>query len=104
MNESHLSPFPIPSFFFFFFSFLPTTLFFSHQQYLAKPGSRPYCSAQPQGVALPDYSEWSPFAKDSAEYTKHEPTLPASFWAKHAPRRGCSVVQEPNDLILESSY
>jgi peptide-methionine (S)-S-oxide reductase len=23
-----------------------------HQQYLAKPGSRPYCSAQPSGVAL----------------------------------------------------
>lgn len=75
-----------------------------HQQYLAKPGSRPYCSAQPQGVALPEYSEWSPFAKDSDEYKKHEPTLPASFWAKYAPRRGCSVVQEPNELISESSY
>lgn len=23
-----------------------------HQQYLARPGSRPYCSAQPSGVAL----------------------------------------------------
>jgi peptide-methionine (S)-S-oxide reductase len=23
-----------------------------HQQYLAKPGSRPYCSAQPSGVIL----------------------------------------------------
>jgi len=23
-----------------------------HQQYLAKPGSRPYCSAQPSGIAL----------------------------------------------------
>lgn len=26
-----------------------------HQQYLAKPGSRPYCSAQPSGIALPDF-------------------------------------------------
>ncbi|CAJ1957562.1 unnamed protein product [Cylindrotheca closterium] len=75
-----------------------------HQQYLAKPGSRPYCSAQPQGVALPDYSEWSPFAKDSPEYKKHEPTLPASFWSKYAPKRGCSVVQEPNDVIDESTF
>lgn len=26
-----------------------------HQQYLAKPGSRPYCSAQPSGIALGDF-------------------------------------------------
>ncbi len=26
-----------------------------HQQYLAKPGSRPYCSAQPTGVLLADF-------------------------------------------------
>jgi peptide-methionine (S)-S-oxide reductase len=26
-----------------------------HQQYLAKPGSRPYCSAQPSGVRLADF-------------------------------------------------
>ena len=26
-----------------------------HQQYLARPGSRPYCSAQPSGVALDGY-------------------------------------------------
>jgi peptide-methionine (S)-S-oxide reductase len=28
-----------------------------HQQYLARPGSRPYCSAQPQGVLLDD--QWA---------------------------------------------
>ena len=28
-----------------------------HQQYLAKPGARPYCSAQPQCVSLPPFSE-----------------------------------------------
>ncbi len=26
-----------------------------HQQYLAKPGSRPYCSAQPSGQRLGDF-------------------------------------------------
>lgn len=36
-----------------------------HQQYLAKPGSRPYCSAQPQGVSVPDYDEWCPFPEGS---------------------------------------
>jgi len=75
-----------------------------HQQYLSKPGSRPYCSAQPQGVSLPDYAEWSPFEKDSDLYKKHEPTLPPSFWSQYAPRRGCSVVNSPNEVISESSY
>merc|ERR1719343_1787411 len=31
-----------------------------HQQYLASPGARPYCSAQPQGVSLPPFEEWAP--------------------------------------------
>ena len=38
-----------------------------HQQYLARPGSRPYCSAQPSGVRLPDFP--------GADYR-----LPASVW------------------------
>jgi len=75
-----------------------------HQQYLSKPGSRPYCSAQPQGVSLPDYDEWCPFPEGSELREKHRPTLPESFWKRHAPKRGCSVVQEPNEPILESSY
>ena len=29
-----------------------------HQQYLSKPGSRQYCSAQPTGIPLPDLSQW----------------------------------------------
>lgn len=33
-----------------------------HQQYLDKPGSRQYCSAQPQGVNLPASSLWLPDA------------------------------------------
>merc|ERR1712232_1307953 len=31
-----------------------------HQQYLAKPGARPYCSAKPQGVSLPPFEKWAP--------------------------------------------
>jgi peptide-methionine (S)-S-oxide reductase len=49
------------------------TFFFAesyHQQYLAKPGSRPYCSAQPSGVSLGDFS--------SAHYR-----LPASVWSHY---------------------
>ena len=38
-----------------------------HQQYLAKPGSRPYCSAMPSGVPLGAF--------DGAEYL-----LPAAVW------------------------
>jgi peptide-methionine (S)-S-oxide reductase len=38
-----------------------------HQQYLAKPGSRPYCSAQPSGVPLQSFP--------GAHYL-----LPAAIW------------------------
>jgi len=74
-----------------------------HQQYLAKPGARPYCSAQPQGVAVPSYEDWCPFDSDELR-DQYRPKLPESFWAKHAPRKGCSVVSEPNDPINEASY
>ncbi|KAL7430991.1 hypothetical protein ACHAXH_002618, partial [Discostella pseudostelligera] len=50
-----------------------------HQQYLAKPGARPYCSAQPQGVSLPPFETWAP--EDLKE--KYMPKLPESFWKKH---------------------
>jgi peptide-methionine (S)-S-oxide reductase len=75
-----------------------------HQQYLAKPGARPYCSAQPQGVSLPPYEQWSPFAVGSELYEKHRPTLPESFWSQHGPKRGCSVVSQPNEPIEASTY
>jgi len=71
-----------------------------HQQYLAKPGARPYCSAQPQGVSLPAFDTWAP--EDLQE--KYKPTLPEAFWKSHGPRKGCSVVRLGNELILESSY
>ena len=41
-----------------------------HQQYLAKPGSRPYCSAQPTGYGLEDFP--------GADYR-----LPASVWTAY---------------------
>lgn len=70
-----------------------------HQQYLAKPGARPYCSAQPQGVSLPDYDEWCPFPEGSEKREQYRPQLPESFWKQHAPKRGCSVVSEPNEPV-----
>lgn len=66
-----------------------------HQQYLAKPGSRPYCSAQPQGVSLPAFSEWCPPGLEH-----YAPKLDAEFWSMHAPKRSCSVVQLPNEPIV----
>lgn len=71
-----------------------------HQQYLAKPGARPYCSAQPQGVSLPDYDEWCPFPEGSAEREKYRPKLPEAFWKQHAPQKGCSVVNAPNEPVV----
>jgi len=75
-----------------------------HQQYLSKPGARPYCSAQPQGVSVPDYDEWCPFPEGSEEREKNKPTLPKSFWDKFAPRRGCSVVNSPNEPVGVSDF
>ena len=69
-----------------------------HQQYLSKPGARPYCSAQPQGVSLAPFESWAPEGLKE----KHAPKLSENFWKKHAPKRGCSVVQEPNEPIPDS--
>merc|ERR1719331_1509157 len=63
-----------------------------HQQYLAKPGARPYCSAQPQSVSLPPFETWAP-----AGHEHHKPKLPESFWRQHAPGAGCRVVSAPNE-------
>ena len=75
-----------------------------HQQYLAKPGARPYCSAKPQGVSVPSYEEWTPFGDDDKLNDYHRPKLPESFWSKHAPQKGCSVVNAPNGVILAGEY
>jgi len=71
-----------------------------HQQYLATPGARPYCSAQPQGISLSSIDSWE-LSDDLKK--KYAPTLPESFWSKHGPKRGCSVVNSPNEVISETS-
>jgi peptide-methionine (S)-S-oxide reductase len=65
-----------------------------HQQYLAKPGARPYCSAQPQCVSLPPFEEWAPAELKEA----YAPKLPEDFWAKHGPKPHC-VIRSPNEPI-----
>lgn len=73
------------------------TLFYyaeeNHQQYLAKPGARPYCSAQPQGVDLPAFEDWAP-----ETLRMHTPKLPEAFWKKHGPSPHC-VVRAPDEPI-----
>jgi peptide-methionine (S)-S-oxide reductase len=64
-----------------------------HQQYLAKPGARPYCSAQPQQVSLPPFEEWAP-----AALAHHAPKLPEAFWSRHGPKPHC-VIRSPNEPI-----
>lgn len=66
-----------------------------HQQYLAKPGARPYCSAQPLQVALPAFEDWAP----SPELLKlHAPKLSEDFWKQHAPKPHC-VIRSPHEPI-----
>jgi len=69
-----------------------------HQQYLAKPGARPYCSAMPREVSLPPFAEWAP-----AGLEHHAPKLPESFWKVHGPKPHC-VIRSPNEPIAESTY
>jgi len=65
-----------------------------HQQYLAKPGARPYCSAQPRVVDLPPFDQWAP--KELLD--KHKPRLPEAFWQEHAPTPHC-VIRAPHEPI-----
>jgi len=65
-----------------------------HQQYLAKPQARPYCSAQPQCVSLPPFETWAPAGLEE----KHAPKLSEDFWKAHAPSPHC-VVKAPNKPI-----
>lgn len=65
-----------------------------HQQYLAKPGSRPYCSAQPQEVSLPPFEQWA-----SAQLRQRfRPRLGEDFWQEHSPKPH-SVVRAPHGPI-----
>jgi peptide-methionine (S)-S-oxide reductase len=64
-----------------------------HQQYLAKPGARPYCSAQPRQVSLPPFDSWAPKGLEH-----HAPKLGEDFWKVHGPKPHC-VINSPNEPI-----
>ena len=67
-----------------------------HQHYLAKPDSRPYCSARP--LMLPcSAAAW----RDSGLSLPPElaPRLDESFWAAHAPTHHCALTL-PNEPII----
>lgn len=79
---------PFPIFALFNFLFLCFSLLFLFLiQYLAKPGARPYCSAEPRGVELPPFESWAPAALKE----KHAPKLPEAFWKEHAPTPHCVI-------------
>lgn len=65
-----------------------------HQQYLAKLGARPYCSAQPLCIHLPPFQTWAP--PDLAE--RHAPKLAQDFWDEHGPTPHC-VIRAPDEPI-----
>lgn len=58
-----------------------------HQQYLAKPGNRQYCSAMPTSCSLPPFDTWSPDHLKS----KYASVLPEDFWNRHGPKPGCTI-------------
>jgi hypothetical protein len=64
----------------------------------AKPGARPYCSAQPQRVSMPPFAEWAP----AGLLEKHAPKLPEAFWKKYGlsgNSKACGVVGRPNEPV-----
>ncbi|CAK0907153.1 unnamed protein product [Prorocentrum cordatum] len=68
-----------------------------HQQYLAKPGARPYCSAQPLQVPLPPFERWG----TPALLANFSQRLPEAFWSQHAPKPH-GVVKAPTAPIAWS--
>ena len=62
-----------------------------HQQYLARPGNRQYCSAQPLGVHLSPADKWLPAGADL-------PKLPQAYWDRYGPKEGC-VLRDPHEQI-----
>lgn len=66
-----------------------------YQQYLARPGSRQYCSAQPHGVPLAPFEDWAPEELKEA----YAPKLPAEYWAKYGPKPHC-VIKGPVEQIV----
>jgi len=67
-----------------------------HQQYLAKPASRQYCSAQPTETPFPDSESWLP--TDTPNRENKLAKLPPRFWAQHGPKQGCTI-EFPNEQV-----
>lgn len=65
-----------------------------HQQYLAKPGARPYCSAQPQEVHLPPFESWAP----ESLRERYAPMFGEDFWEMHEPKIH-RVIRSPHEPI-----
>jgi len=66
----------------------------SHQQYLAKPGNRQYCSAMPSTQKMPPFEQWNV----AAEFAGFSPVLDEKFWDEHGPKPHCTI-KGPNDQI-----
>jgi len=66
-----------------------------HQQYLAKPGNRQYCSAMPTSQNMPPAAGWAPEAL-KATYSS---VLTEDFWVKYGPKQGCTIAG-PNAQIV----
>eukprot|EP01051_Picozoa_sp_SAG22_P017210 SAG22_NODE_2601_length_2397_cov_15.406440_2_plen_263_part_00 len=59
-----------------------------HQQYLVKPGSRPYCSAVPTEVDLPAFAGWG----GGGDWPELGPKVDPAWWAKNPP--GCHLFSQ----------
>jgi len=66
-----------------------------HQQYLAKPRARQYCSAEPTGISLPAFDNW-PFegTAGAQAHAQLRPKLPEAFWATYD-----SSIRAPNEPV-----
>lgn len=62
-----------------------------HQQYLAKPGARPYCSLQPLGIQLLNSELVRGLPCLTVERRRLAPKLPELFWELHAPTHHCAI-------------
>jgi len=72
-----------------------TTYYFAedyHQQYLSKPGARPYCSAQPTGVPVP--REW--LKENGAKFGE-------GYWKMFGPKPGCTINVPNEQISLEAA-
>lgn len=75
-----------------------------HQQYLAQPGSRKYCSARPLEVSMISFDQWGTkvlenLKDDEIKQIGGEAKLPEKYWKKYGPKSSCSVTREKDHQI-----